>query len=83
MAALELRALTKRFGSIEAIRDVTLQVEYGEVFGFLGPHGAGKSTTINILLDFVRRTAGEVSVLGYDQQEDPRAVRERLGVLGT
>lgn len=81
MAALELRALTKRFGSIEAIRDVTLQVEYGEVFGFLGPNGAGKSTTINILLDFVRRTAGEVSVLGYDPQEDPRAVRERLGVL--
>lgn len=81
MAAIELRALTKQFGSVEAIRDVTFQVEYGEVFGFLGPNGAGKSTTINILLDFVRRTSGEVSVVGYDPQESPRAVRERLGVL--
>jgi ABC-2 type transport system ATP-binding protein len=81
MAAIELQALTKRFGSIEAIRDITLQIEYGEVFGFLGPNGAGKSTTINILLDFVRRTSGEVSVLGYDPESNPRAVRERLGVL--
>ena len=81
MAAIELRSLTKRFDSIEAVHDLTLQVERGEVFGFLGPNGAGKSTTIDILLDFVRRTSGEVSIFGYDPQEDPRAVRERLGVL--
>ena len=81
MAAIELRSLTKRFGSIEAVRDVSLQIERGEVFGFLGPNGAGKSTTINILLDFVRRTSGEVTVLGYDPETDPRAVRGQLGVL--
>lgn len=81
MATIEIQALTKRFGSIDAIHDVSFQVKSGEVFGFLGPNGAGKSTTINILLDFVRRTAGEVFVFGYDPQEDPRAVRERLGVL--
>ena len=81
MAAIELQSLTKQFGPIEAIRDVTLQIERGEVFGFLGPNGAGKSTTINILLDFVRRTSGDISVLGYDPEVDPRAIREQLGVL--
>ena len=81
MVAIELESLTKQFGSIEALRDVSLKIEHGEVFGFLGPNGAGKSTTINILLDFVHRTSGEISVLGYDPEEDPRAVRERLGVL--
>lgn len=81
MAAIELQSLTKQFGRIEAVRDVTLQIDRGEVFGLLGPNGAGKSTTINILLDFVRRTSGEVTVLGYDPETDPRAVREQLGVL--
>jgi ABC-2 type transport system ATP-binding protein len=81
MAAIETRSLTKRFGSLHAVRDVSLHVERGEVFGFLGPNGAGKSTTINVLLDFVRRTSGEVSVLGHDPEENPRAVRERIGVL--
>lgn len=81
MSAIELESLTKQFGSIKAIHDVSLQVERGEVFGFLGPNGAGKSTTINILLDFVRRTSGDIRVLGYDPEADPRAVREQLGVL--
>jgi ABC-2 type transport system ATP-binding protein len=81
MAAIETRSLTKRFGALHAVRDVDLSVERGEVFGFLGPNGAGKSTTINVLLDFVRRTSGDVSVLGYDPEDDPRAVRERVGVL--
>ena len=81
MVAVELQALTKKFGTIEAVRDVTFQVDQGEVFGFLGPNGAGKSTTINILLDFVRRTSGDVTVLGHDPEVDPRAVREQLGVL--
>lgn len=81
MVAVELQALTKKFGTIEAVRDVTFQIDQGEVFGFLGPNGAGKSTTINILLDFVRRTSGDVTVLGHDPEVDPRAVREQLGVL--
>ena len=81
MAAVELQSLTKTFGPIEAVHDVTLKLKRGEVFGFLGPNGAGKSTTINILLDFVRRTSGDVTVVGYDPETDPRAVRERVGVL--
>jgi len=81
MAAIEVRSLTKRYGSLHAVRDLDLTVERGEVFGFLGPNGAGKSTTIDILLDFVRRSSGSVSVLGHDPERDPQAVRERIGVL--
>jgi ABC-2 type transport system ATP-binding protein len=81
MTAIETRSLTKRYGSLHAVRNLDLTVERGEVFGFLGPNGAGKSTTIDILLDFVRRTSGSVSVLGHDPEENPRAVRERIGVL--
>jgi len=81
MTAIRIDRLSKRFGDVAAVRDVSLTVERGEVFGFLGPNGAGKSTTINVLLDFVRPTAGDISVLGHDPRREPRAVRERLGIL--
>jgi ABC-2 type transport system ATP-binding protein len=81
MTAIRTRALSKRYGSLQAVHDLDLTVERGEVFGFLGPNGAGKSTFIDMLLDLTRPTAGEVSVLGYDPQEEPQAVRERIGVL--
>jgi ABC-2 type transport system ATP-binding protein len=81
VAAIETRSLTKRYGSLHAVDDVDLRVARGEVFGFLGPNGAGKSTTINVLLDFVRRTSGEVRVLGHDPEQQPRAVRANTGVL--
>ncbi|MFB6160307.1 MAG: ATP-binding cassette domain-containing protein [Haloferacaceae archaeon] len=63
------------------VRDLDLTVEAGEVFGFLGPNGAGKSTTINVMLDYVRPTSGTVTILGHDPRTNPRAVRERVGVL--
>ncbi|PSP82626.1 ABC transporter ATP-binding protein [Halobacteriales archaeon QS_6_64_34] len=81
MTAIELYGLRKEYQDVVALDGVDLTVEDGEVFGFLGPNGAGKSTTINILLDFVRPTAGTAEVLGYDAQEDPTAIRERIGVL--
>ena len=81
MTAIEIDGMTKRFGDVVAVRDLSLEVEEGEVFGFLGPNGAGKSTTINVLLDFVRPTEGEVRVLGRDVHEESVAVRERIGVL--
>jgi ABC-2 type transport system ATP-binding protein len=81
MAAIEIDGVTKRFGDVVAVRDLSLEVEEGEVFGFLGPNGAGKSTTINVLLDFVRPTEGEVRVLEHDAQEESVEVREHLGVL--
>ena len=81
MAAIEIQSLTKQYGSLHAVDDLDLRVEHGEVFGFLGPNGAGKSTTINVLIDFVRRTSGEVRVLGHDPEQEPQAVRARTGVL--
>lgn len=81
MAAIQLDGVTKRYGSLTAVRDLSLQVEDGEIYGFLGPNGSGKSTTINVLLDFVRPTEGRAEVFGIDCQEHPLAVRERIGVL--
>ncbi|SEK93904.1 ABC transporter ATP-binding protein [Haloferax larsenii] len=81
MDTIKAHSLTKQYGSTYAVQNVDLEVRDGEIFGFLGPNGAGKSTTINMLLDFVRPTSGEVSVLGHNPQQEPRKVRERIGVL--
>lgn len=81
MPAIELRGVSKQYGTVTALQNLDLTVERGEVFGFLGPNGAGKSTTIDILLDHVRPTAGEPRVLGLNTQHDSVAIRERTGVL--
>src|SRR6056297_3017278 len=81
MAAIEIDGVTKRYGDVVAVRDLSFEVEEGEVFGFLGPNGAGKSTTINMLLDFVRPTEGSVRVLGRDAHSESVSVRQRTGVL--
>jgi len=80
-AAIAIRALTKRYGRLTAVRDLDLDVEVGEIFGFLGVNGAGKSTTIRILLDFVRPTAGRASILGHDCQTEGLAARAAVGYL--
>lgn len=81
MTAIRTNGLTKRFGDIVAVKDLDLHVERGDVFGFLGPNGSGKSTVINLLLDFVRPTAGSASVLGYDTRADATQVRRHTGVV--
>jgi ABC-2 type transport system ATP-binding protein len=81
MPAIELRDVTKRFGTVTALDGLDLTVQEGEVFGFLGPNGAGKSTTIDILLDYVRPTSGTARVFGHDAQTEPTAVRQRVGIL--
>jgi ABC-2 type transport system ATP-binding protein len=79
--AIEIDALTKRYGRLVAVRDLDLVVEAGEIFGFLGVNGAGKSTTIRILLDLVRPTAGRASILGNDCQRHGLAARAAVGYL--
>ena len=81
MSAVVTEGLTKRFGEETAVDSLDLDVAEGEVFGFLGPNGAGKSTTISMLLGFLKPTDGSATVLGTDVSEDPRAVRERVGLL--
>jgi len=81
MSAVRTEGLTRRFGDETAVDGLDLDVAEGEVFGFLGPNGAGKSTTISMLLGFLEPSAGTATVLGTDVTEDPRAVRERVGLL--
>lgn len=78
-SAIELRALTKRYGTRRGISDVNLMVGEGEVFGYLGPNGAGKSTTIRLLLGLISPTSGTARVLG----EDPSCadIRRQIGYL--
>jgi ABC-2 type transport system ATP-binding protein len=75
------RGLSKSYGPVEALRDVDLEVRPGEIFGFLGPNGSGKTTTIRCLLDLIRPSRGEVRVLGLCPQAQPVAVRARVGYL--
>jgi ABC-2 type transport system ATP-binding protein len=79
--AIQTEKLSKRYGDVTAVDRVDLTVEEGEIFGFLGHNGAGKSTVINMLLDFARPTEGQVEVFGMDARERSVAVRERMGVL--
>jgi ABC-2 type transport system ATP-binding protein len=79
--ALLVRGLRKSYGDVQALRGVDLEVRRGEVFGFLGPNGSGKTTTIRCLLDLIRPSAGSVRVLDLDPQAEPVAVRARVGYL--
>jgi len=78
---IEAEGLTKFYGPLPAIRDVTFRVERGEVVGFLGPNGAGKSTTIRILTCYMPPTTGVARIEGLDCFEQSLAVRGRVGYL--
>ena len=79
--AIEVRGLRKSYGKTEAVRGVDLHVSKGEVFALLGPNGAGKTTIMEILEGHRDRTAGEVSVLGYDPGRGERALKQRIGIV--
>ncbi len=80
-AAVETRALVKRFGTFTAVDGVTLEIGRGEVFGFLGPNGAGKTTTIRILCGLLEPTAGEARVNGHDVAAEPELVKQSIGYM--
>ena len=79
-AAVEVEHLTRRFGTLVAVDDVSFRLDAGEVLGFLGPNGAGKSTTLRTLMGFLRPTSGSCRVLGTWPGDDV-AVRARIGYL--
>jgi len=79
--AIVLQNATRRFGDHVAVNNLSFQVEPGEVFGLLGPNGAGKTTTVNLITGLLRRHSGEVRVLGFDPQVEPRQVRQRIGLV--
>lgn len=78
---IEAEGLTKFYGPIAALKDVTFQVEKGEIVGFLGPNGAGKSTTIRIVTCYMPPTAGSARVDGLDCFEDSLQIRQKIGYL--
>ena len=73
--------LTKRFGRLTAVDDVSFRVETGEILGFIGPNGAGKTTTMRVLTGFLPASEGRAIVAGHDVFEDPMAVRRAVGYL--
>lgn len=73
--------LTKRFGDFVAVDHINLQVARGEIFGFLGPNGSGKTTTIRMLLGLIPPTEGKAYVLGYDVARETEAIRQRTGYM--
>jgi ABC-2 type transport system ATP-binding protein len=78
---IEVEQLSKTYGPIRAIEDVSFVVEKGEILGFLGPNGAGKSTTMRILTCFMPPTSGTARIAGYDIFADSLQVRRRLGYV--
>ena len=78
---IEIDHLTKRFGLIMAVDDISFDVARGEVVGFLGPNGAGKSTTMKMATGFLRPTAGTARICEFDVLEDPLEVKQRIGYL--
>jgi ABC-2 type transport system ATP-binding protein len=78
---VETRGLTRRFGPITAVRDLTLKIAAGEVFGLLGPNGSGKTTSIRMLCGLIAPSAGTATVAGIDVIESPDRVKERIGYM--
>lgn len=80
-AVIQIRDLTKDYGSFRALRGISFDVRQGEILGLLGPNGAGKSTTMKILTGYLSATSGQVTIDGMDLFRDPLSTRQRIGYL--
>src|SRR5690606_40787907 len=78
---IEAHSLTKRYGDVTAVDGIDFSVQRGQVFGLLGPHGSGKTTTILMLLGLTEPSSGKVRVLGLDPARKPLSVKRRVGYL--
>ena len=81
MNSIEVNELTKKFGNFTAVNKVTFNVKKGEVFGFLGANGAGKSTTIRMLCGILEPTDGDAIVGGYSVMNEPDKVKQNIGYM--
>mgnify|MGYP002508594041 CR=1 FL=1 len=78
---IEVSHLTRRYGQLLAVEDVSFSLQPGRIYGFLGPNGAGKSTTMNILTGYLSAAQGSVTVNGWDVFEEPLQARRQIGYL--
>jgi ABC-2 type transport system ATP-binding protein len=81
MTAITTKGLTKRYGKVEALNDLSIEVAEGESFCLLGPNGSGKTTTIGILTGSMAPTAGTATVMGIDATADPMGVKQKIGIV--
>jgi ABC-2 type transport system ATP-binding protein len=81
MSAISVKNLSKHFGTVKAVDDISFEVKRGELFAFLGPNGAGKSTTISMLTTLVSKTSGEILVNGFDPEKQSFDVRRSFGIV--
>jgi ABC-2 type transport system ATP-binding protein len=79
--AVQVTSLRKRYGTVQAVRDVSFSIGRGEVFAFLGPNGAGKTTTVRMLCTLTRPGGGQAKVAGFDVARQPQAVRRGIGLV--
>ena len=78
---IEVKNVTKKYGSFVAVDDINFSINDGEVVGFLGPNGAGKTTTMNIITGFIEQTEGNVIVNGFDTVKKPKKAKQEIGYM--
>jgi ABC-2 type transport system ATP-binding protein len=78
---VEVKNLTRFYGTLQAVKDVSFTIRKGEVLGFLGPNGAGKTTTMQIISGNLAPSGGSVTIAGHDLLDDPRAAKSQIGYL--
>ncbi len=78
---IEVKNITKKYGSFTAVGNISFKIEEGEIIGLLGPNGAGKSTTMNMITGYIEPTEGEIKVEGYDISKKPKKAKAQIGYM--
>ena len=78
---IEVKNVTKKYGSFTAVDNISFKIEEGEIIGLLGPNGAGKSTTMNMITGFIETTEGEILIDGNDISKKPRKAKRQIGYM--
>ena len=78
---IEVKNITKKYGSFTAVDNISFKIEEGEIIGLLGPNGAGKSTTMNMITGYIEPTEGEIVINGYDISKKPRKAKSQIGYM--
>lgn len=78
---IEVKNITKKYGSFTAVDNISFKIEEGEIIGLLGPNGAGKSTTMNMITGYIEPTEGEISIEGYDISKKAKKAKAQIGYM--